>query len=190
MIICIDGPDKVGKTTQCKILSELLNIPTFKFPHEGSALGKRIRSILNKEYPYESWSFQALMAMDKITYGGDAMKEIIRASRHIILDRYTPSAFAYGYAEGIPMGVSYEMNDAAVRPDITFIFEGEPFGQDNDIYGDHLFQNQVKEGYEGFCSQFVDEFHIVRIKSDRPIEEVTDDLMTQIAKKLITTRRV
>lgn len=184
MLICIEGPDKTGKTTQCEILSKVFNIPILKFPNEDNQVGRRIRSILNKELPYEAWSFQALMAIDKLMYPGILTPYFMDQTDHAVLDRYTPSAYAYGHAEGIPANVTHVMNERILIPDITFVFEGEPFGQDTDIYGNEEFQERVVEGYKEFCNDFEQEFNVIRVNSNRPIEEVTEDLVYNIYKEI------
>lgn len=142
MIIVFEGPDKLGKTTQAKLLAEKLNCKYIKFPNEEMYSGKIIRKILNKELPFEPASFQALQIINRIeTFEKLDLKETY------VFDRGTLSGIVYGLADGLPEDWIRKVCSYIPAPDITFVFRGMPYQTDSDIYSSTDYQEKIKDLY-------------------------------------------
>ena len=146
MIIAFEGADRLGKTTQAKLLAEKLNCKYIKFPNEELYSGKIIRRILNKELPFEPTSFQALQTLNKLE-SVNAIKKANKKDGNVVLDRYSLSCIVYGVADGLPEEWVLATNEYLIQPDLTFIMFGIPFETDNDIYGDKEHQEKIQELY-------------------------------------------
>jgi len=170
MIIAFEGADKLGKTTQAKLLAEKLNCKYIKFPNEELYSGKIIRQIINKELPFEPVSFQALQTMNRLeTF------ENIDFEQLYIFDRYKLSGVVYGLADGLPEEWIREVCDLLPDPDYTIVFTGESYGKDSDIYGEK--QYKIRQLYHN-------EIVVYRYPwidvSGRTIEEVHGEILKMV----------
>ena len=182
MRVVVEGMDRIGKTTQVENLVTRNNWVSVKYPFEGIESGKVIRKILNKELPYEPYSFQALMTINKMETAR-MLDELEEANDVVLLDRYTPSALAYGSAEGLPGSWLGYINGFCPNVDIIFVLTGEPFAKDVGIYAADEFQQRVKEKYTAFAKEYKG---VVRINANQDIDDVTRDIEQII---YIVTRR-
>jgi dTMP kinase len=109
MHIVIEGFDGCGKNTQTRHLQARLEhlgheVGMFSFPRYKTLLGEAIRKHLVKEITLtcdeDAMIFQCMMATDKY----DAAPEIATALKRgafVICDRWWPSAYCYGAADGL-----------------------------------------------------------------------------------------
>lgn len=146
MIIAFEGADGLGKTTQAKLLAEKLHCRYIKFPNEDKFSGKRIRELLNFEHFFEPASFQALQIVNRLE-SLEMMREAEASDGGIILDRFSLSGIVYGLVEGLPEEWLREVIGFLPTPDLTFLFVGEPYTQDRDVYGDTAKQARIAELY-------------------------------------------
>jgi len=170
MIIAFEGADKLGKTTQAKLLADKLNCEYIKFPNESLYSGKIIRQILNKELPFEPASFQALQDSNK--------RETVRRldpDGKYIFDRFKLSEIVYGLVDGLPEEWVRENASLLPEPDFTIVFTGKPYGKDSDIYGEK--QYEISQLYHN-------EIVVCRYPwifvSGRAIEEVHDEILKMV----------
>jgi len=174
-IIAFEGPDKLGKTTQAKIIAEKLGWTYIKFPNEKYYSGKIIRSILNEEMPFEPASFQALQILNRLeTF------EHLNPDENYIFDRYKLSGIVYGLADGLQEEWIREVCDLLPDPDFTLVFTGKPYGKDSDIYWQkqyeiaQLFHNEVVVyRYPWIC---VD---------GQTVEEVSEEILKMLPEGLL-----
>lgn len=153
MRVVIEGPDKIGKTTQADLLVGM-GAKKVKYPDEDFYSGKVIREILNKALPYEPVSFQALMTLNKI----ETQHKINQTDGLVIFDRWYQSGIAYGIAEGLDEEWLHRINhliDSYIKTDIVIILTGTPFVTEDDIYGKVEFQERVKEEYERLADYMI-----------------------------------
>lgn len=166
--IAIEGADRVGKTTQCKLLCDLCDMHYVKLPNEESYSGKVLRQILNKELPMEPTSFQALMFADQLKISQKYLGNVW----NVVFDRFTPSAFVYGVLKGVDKVWLEDLFGNIRDPDITIVLHGVPFETENDIYGDVVFQERVNERYIMLAEKFG--WHLVNC--NQTIEEVHNEI--------------
>jgi dTMP kinase len=142
-IIVLEGPDKLGKTTQAKLLADALRCEYIKFPNESYYSGKKIRKILNGELPFEPASFQALQIINRF----ETFDNLDQNGTYVC-DRGTLSGVVYGQTDGLPREWIIDISKNLPAPDITFVFVGTPYEQDADIYGDVEKQRLIAELYK------------------------------------------
>lgn len=134
--IVIDGPDGCGKTTQTKLLVDLLKkrgvaVETFREPG-GTAIGEKIRQILlNPEHIQLSTRSELMLYMAARTQlWEEKISPALKEGRCVILDRWLSSTCAYqGYAGGFGMdNVIKIAADCLERPwpDLTIILDVDP----------------------------------------------------------------
>ena len=112
--IVIEGLDGSGKTTQAKLLTELLSfdgIPVIlqkePTPHK---FGKMCREILSGEVPMSKSQLALLFVADRIEHNinaDDGIEKLLNEGYNIICDRYYYSTFAY---QGVDVGLDWLMN--------------------------------------------------------------------------------
>jgi len=120
MLMCLEGCDAVGKQTQSKRLVEKFdsigrNAVVMSFPRYGTPVGQAMRRHLLGETmlmerghehdpvrraPEDALMFQCLHLADK-THAAHDIEAHIYAGRTVICDRWTPSAIAFGEADGL-----------------------------------------------------------------------------------------
>ena len=103
MIICIEGVDGSGKSTQAELLvkrliSEGKNVQLFSYPDYGSDTGKKIKEYLHGTEPVEVKTLFK-MYLDDITKDAEKIKEADKKGV-VILSRYYTSTIAYQCAQG------------------------------------------------------------------------------------------
>lgn len=141
MIICIEGMDASGKATQSKVIADTLNAGRIAFPTY-SEYPDVLTGPLIAEHLKEQWRacrhagggigefdanldalvFQCCMALNKY----ETVPRITRAvnkGNGVILDRYWPSAYAYGGADGLPDEWLINIHKALPKPDLFFLLD-------------------------------------------------------------------
>jgi len=146
LIIAIEGIDRIGKTTQAKLLANALGCEVIKFPYEGDFTGKRVREILQKKYPFEPAGFQALNIMNKVK-AQEMIKVANRSLGNVVLDRYKLSNIVYALADDLPLDWVLVEAEHILEPDLTIMLRGHPFEKDSEIYGKLETQAKVSALY-------------------------------------------
>lgn len=126
MIVCIEGPDGTGKSTQIRKLQERLSLVNDSrvqtFP-ANSVLYQIIRRML-KTGSAKKWKnvFQTLFLIDRILFQIKFLFQ--KKSDYVILDRWKASGFAYGTAEDVWWPLLALGNVLTFNPDLTIILTG------------------------------------------------------------------
>ena len=102
ILICIEGIDTAGKSTQISMLrdkleKEGLKVNTVHFPRYHAPIGNLISSVLNRSIPMDKGALQLLYIADFY----DAKQKLTEMAMEydvVILDRYYYSTIAYGKA--------------------------------------------------------------------------------------------
>lgn len=170
-IIVLEGPDKLGKTTQAKRISEATGAEYIKFPNEKLYSGRVLREILNGKRTFEPVSFQALQTMNRLE-----TVQTLDPDGLYIFDRWTASSAVYGEADGVDPEWIRDISALLPVPDIEFIFYGVPFGNDGDIYG------EKQERIRGLYDEYIfDKNFLIAVDANRPAETITGELIGMIS---------
>jgi thymidylate kinase len=169
-LIVFEGNEKLGKTTVAlEVCKKLGNYRYQKFPNEENATGKIIREILQEKRSYEPYSFQALNTIDK---------QITDLKGNVICDRFTLSQIVYGVLDNVSIEFLEEICLDLPEPDLMFIFTGDPFCKDEEIFNDNT--DQIGELYETFLSKHEIDKTIIRIEANKPLEETITEICDYI----------
>ncbi len=130
-LVCIEGLDGRGKTTQIELLASKLRndgykVATVKFPQYDRWTGKLIRSMLKSQFSIDYPNiFQAIHWIDKILHQLLYLPKLLRENDYILFDRWYVSTWAYGLAGGSNKTFTEFMIRMLKVPDLVFIFEGK-----------------------------------------------------------------
>jgi len=169
----LEGPDKVGKATQSKMLADAVlglapefiekkitvRVEHIEIPSRGHVCYDKVYDMLNRredgsapavDHPEVFQTFQVANRFHvqedlKLMRGHDG-------PTIIIFDRWVLSSWAYGAASGVEAEKIKAINEGLMKADITFVLNGESFKrpeQADDAYeDDNSFQAQVRRQYE------------------------------------------
>lgn len=127
LLVVIDGPSGIGKTTVSTLLhSELM---TRGFPCVLTAQPSRSRVGEMARYgtrEYRGLALACLVAADRYDQLDKEIRPALREGKLVICDRYVPSSLVLQQLDGVdPVFVS-AINEYAERPDLTVILTGDP----------------------------------------------------------------
>jgi dTMP kinase len=101
-LICLEGPDFAGKTTQFKLLQELFPEAHFyKYPDYTSEYGKKIKLYLAGELELTGLEQSELFFQDFLKDKPTMLKALAEGEL-VFTDRFHPSTVAYQSANGVP----------------------------------------------------------------------------------------
>jgi len=134
MMVCIEGVDGCGKSTQASLLTKYLNARFFKFPNKDSPTGQLIYSNLEGEWsilrpgfkspePINALVFQSLQIANRMELAVELSK---LKSKNVVLDRYWPSGYAYGMADGLDGQYLIDLHEYLPQPDLFLLLDIEP----------------------------------------------------------------
>lgn len=206
--IVLEGIEASGKTTQVKILGEILaKIQTTfvtKNPTDneiGAYIRKEILSGNEKHIP--PVAYQYLFAADRVSQQEDLI-ERLKKGETIISDRYFWSSVAYGIADR--EGTNYEnweevsmtalsllsMYHQFILPDLSIYLDVsleeslrriKGSTKHTEIYDNHQMNIKIKKGYDWLLKTFPNELTV--LDGEKPLDEITQEivkLVEQISK--------
>jgi len=185
-LIVIEGPDRVGKETQSKLLVKTLQglgysatrieIPfndgvTYKLIYWmlGNGLAKKFNNL-----------FQAIQILNKYVCQTLELPRYEEQYDYVILDRWHLSSEVYGEASAVNKELLDIVARVLTRVDTTFVLLGPPHMKEGrDVYErDTEFQQNVRKIYKGMTEK---DPSLVQIKADQPIESVHDAIMSYLS---------
>lgn len=132
MFITFEGIDGCGKSTQARLLFELLN-------KEGGAVltrepggwegGGTLRDIVLSGDLRHPWSELFLFMLDRTEHAAMVIAPAISEGRHVVCERYHDSTLAYQvWGRGMPFEPLRDMAKLAAlpEPDVTLFFKIKP----------------------------------------------------------------
>jgi dTMP kinase len=160
-LVVLEGPDGVGKTTQCAMLAarwrrEGRSVLQVKLPAPDIAGGAFLRDVLggNAEHPGQR-AMQALFAANHWTMA-PRLLSWLAAGHWLVVDRWWLSSVVYGHhGDGLPIAWLRGLYDGfPVVPDALVVLELDPLecaarkGKTGDLYdADAALQGRVRGGY-------------------------------------------
>lgn len=135
MIIAVEGLDGSGKTTQVARLADRLRAKLWKFPNKDSPTGRLIYEHLAGTWQARSnpesglglvdpLVFQALQVANRMEVASQLFEDASRG--HVVLDRYWPSGFAYGKADGLDGRYLVRLHQWLPQPDLFILLDSSP----------------------------------------------------------------
>lgn len=126
MIVAFEGIDGCGKSTQIKLVSDLLKKQdyehiTVNFPDRDSPTGKIIDNLLNKKKPQtlvEKYYASLLFTANRFEKQSFIHKKYME-KKIVLVDRYIHSGIAYSVANGLDLDWAVFSEKANHSPDIV-----------------------------------------------------------------------
>ena len=205
VLICVEGIDGSGKSTQIELLNSWLvssNIDTILTQWNSSELISNTTKKAKKKNLLSGRTFSLLHAVDFADRLERTIKPALKAGFVVLADRYVYTAFARDAAREVDPKWVRNMYSFAIKPDLTFYFDVSPkdslnricanrqpkfyeAGMDmklsNNPYKSYLiFQNRIVEQY----NKMVDEFGLVRIDAMDSIHDKQKFIREEVTKLL------
>jgi dTMP kinase len=194
LLIAVEGIDGAGKTTQVRLLAQALErlgerVITSKEPTDGP-WGRKIRESAAKGRLSLEEELQAFVN-DRIEHVKTLIQPGLEAGAAVILDRYFYSTIAYQGSRGGDIGeLKAQMEQIAPIPDVVFLLDLPPAEGIRRISESRKEQpnafekldtlTRVREAFNA-----IPEPRIVRIDGARPVEEVHDAVIGELARRAV-----
>ena len=195
LFITIEGIECVGKSTNAKFISALLNKKNIKThvtrEPGGTALGEKIRKILLFEQNDSISPLGELLLLfaAREKHINEVIKPNLEQGKWVISDRFTDASFAYqGFGRGLGFDQVNQLKQIIQKnfdPDLTFLLDA-PIDviksrrklNPNDRFEseDREFFERVRQGYLELASVFEDRVKI--IDATQPIEQVQSEIQS------------
>ena len=195
LFITIEGIECVGKSTNAKFISDLLNKKNIKThvtrEPGGTSLGEKIRQILLFEQNDSISPLGELLLLfaAREKHINEVIKPNLEQGKWVISDRFTDASFAYqGFGRGLGFDQVNQLKQIIQKnfdPDLTFLLDA-PIDviksrrklNPNDRFEseDREFFERVRQGYLELASVFKDRVKI--IDATQPIEQVQSEIQS------------
>jgi len=197
LFITIEGIECVGKSTNAKFISDLLNKKNIKTHVTrgpgGTALGEKIRKILLFEQNDSISPLGELLLLfaAREKHINEVIKPNLEQGKWVISDRFTDASFAYqGFGRGLGFDQVNQLKQIIQNvfdPDLTFLLDA-PIDviksrrklNPNDRFEseDRQFFERVRQGYLQLASVFGDRVKI--IDATQSIEQVQAEIQSYL----------
>jgi dTMP kinase len=195
LFITIEGIECVGKSTNAKFISNLLNKKNIKThvtrEPGGTSLGEKIRQILLFEQNDSISPLGELLLLfaAREKHINEVIKPNLEQGKWVISDRFTDASFAYqGFGRGLDFDQVNQLKQIIQNdfdPDLTFLLDA-PIDviksrrklNPNDRFEseDREFFERVRQGYLELATVFKDRVKI--IDATQPIEQVQSEIQS------------
>lgn len=143
MFVILEGIDASGKHTQSKLLAEALRARLYSFPAYDTSMGEVIQAHLTEkwsakhgrditvtdpDYELEHLDpivFQACMLTNKMELAPRIHKAMCDG-HNVVCDRYWPSGWVYGAADGLEKYWLEAIHEWLPQPDLFILLEVDP----------------------------------------------------------------
>jgi dTMP kinase len=194
MFISLEGIDGSGKSTQARLLAEVLGPETLLIREPGGTeAAERIRGLLaDGEVELDPLAELLLFLAARADLTARVIRPALEAGRVVVSDRFADSSVAYqGAARGLGVGEVISLSDAATEglwPDLTVLLRIDPeLGLGRADGGDRFesegleLQRTVAEAYEEIASIAADRFVVV--DAEGSVEEVHARVMDAVQSR-------
>lgn len=210
VLICVEGIDGSGKTTQLELLRsrlEYLGLDVILTQWNSSELISNTTKKAKKKNMLSGRTFSLLHAVDFADRLERTIKPALKAGFIVLADRYVYTAFARDVARNVDFDWVKNMYGFAIKPDLTFYFDVTPkdslericanrepkyyeAGMDlklsNNPYKSYLlFQQRVVEQYK----KMVDEYGLIQIDAMDSIHQ-KQKFLRQKVHELLLKRKI
>lgn len=158
-IIVLEGIDKAGKGTQCKILENDIkkagfNCKILDFPDYSTPIGKEIRLFLDGRRSFSREVQHMLLSVNRWEKK-EEIEQLLQSETIIIMDRYYQSNIVYGLSNGLDINWLINLDKGLPKENIVIILEIDPqtsykrVTHNRDLFEKNLeFLSNVKQNYQ------------------------------------------
>lgn len=192
LLICIEGLDKSGKTTQSLLLVDALRSRGLEavYTTEPSAgeIGSFIKRYVLRRKQRIPASVEALLfAADRVDHVEREIKPMLKEGKIVVSDRYIYSSIAYQGAAGLDIEWIKEINKMALEPDLA-IYIDVPLdvimrrlkGRERTVMEHPDIQMKVRDIY----AILVKEGELIPVDGNRPIKKVSSQIQRIVLGRL------
>jgi dTMP kinase len=184
LLICVEGLDGCGKTTQAKLLVKRLRKMGYDAvytaePSRGK-IGKFIRKYcLHGEKRISAIIEALLFAADRFEHVENEIVPALNEGKIVVSDRYVYSSLAYQGASGLDLKWVKLINEHAIRPNLAVFIDVEPevvvqrLKPKKSVMESLEIQRKVREVY----MKFVEKGELIKIDGNMPKMEVANALL-------------
>jgi dTMP kinase len=192
LLIVFEGLDRVGKSSQVKLLQNSLELITGnmvfnqRFPDRDTTSGKELNSLLSNQKELNIKASHLLFSFNRWEKMDD-MKNKLLNGQSIIVDRYAFSGVSYSIANNCNKDYALVPDKGLLRPDIVIQLDMEideiknrdGFGEEK--YEKEEIQRKVQDAFKLFSKKI----YWRKINANRSREEIHNEIV-EIVKELIS----
>jgi len=191
MLICIEGIDASGKTTQAKLLVKNLNERGYEAVYTSEPTKGFFGQILRQKILYGNERVPAvvealLFALDRLEHIEKEIKPALEKEKIVVSDRYLYSSIAYQGAAGLDPAWIEEINRWAIKPDLAIYLDVpaevviKRLKRKRSVMETLENQRRVRNVY----LRLVKEGMLLLVDGNRPIEEIEREILEIVMKRL------
>lgn len=198
--IVLEGPDRCGKSTQAKLLSQWLQAqgkPVLLTREPGGTpTAEEIRKVvLDPKLDVRPMAELLLYEASRAQHTQEKILPALQEGKIVICERYTLSTCAYqGYGRGIDLNQIHTLNQIAtlgLTPDLTLVFlmsdkyfvqRGEYLFSDRLEKEDISFRQKMRKGYLELLEQ-TPNAHL--INADQSVEAIQEQVLALLRDRQI-----
>ena len=191
MLICIEGIDASGKTTQAKLLVKNLNDMGYEAVYTSEPTKGFFGQILRQKILYGNERVPAvvealLFALDRLEHVEKEIKPALEKEKIVVSDRYLYSSIAYQGAAGLDPAWIEEINRWAIKPDLAIYLDVpaevviKRLKRKRSVMETLENQRRVRNIY----LRLVKEGMLLLVDGNRPIEEIEREILEIVMKRL------
>lgn len=146
MLIAFEGPDRAGKSTQCRLLADKLraagvDVQVFAFPKRSTRVGQLLDEHLRDsgQGALPAQASHLLFAANRWELEND-ISAALRRGTVVLVDRYVASGTAYSAAQNLPRTWCEAADQGLPLPDRTILFHLKDPPTDRDGFGDERYE--------------------------------------------------
>jgi len=190
-IIVLEGIDKAGKGTQCKLLHNKILKAGFDsiildFPDYSTFIGKEIRSFLDLKRSYSKEVQHMLLSANRWEKK-EEIEKILENGTIIIMDRYYQSNLVYGLANGLDLNWLINLDKGLPKEDLVIILEIDPetsykrVTNNRDLFETNLkFLSNAEKNYQKLSAQYKWEI----ISGEENVEKIHINILNIVKERL------
>ena len=191
MLICIEGIDASGKTTQAKLLVKNLNERGYEAVYTSEPTKGFFGQILRQKILYGNERVPAVVealffALDRLEHVEKEIKPALEKEKIVVSDRYLYSSIAYQGAAGLDPAWIEEINRWAIKPDLAIYLDVpaevviKRLKRKRSVMETLENQRRVRKVY----LRLVKEGMLLLVDGNRPIEEIEREILEIVMKRL------
>ncbi len=189
--VVFEGLDRVGKSTQAKLLAKARGAEYTKQPGAHRSTKALRDMLLNKKSQVSDFVEALIFSVDRSIHTEQVLRPALAAGKDVVCDRFIGSFLAYqGYGRQGDIDFLTDLSKRAtggLEPDLVFLLQSQRSftnGLDNDrIEGESTeFRQRVKEGYLTLLEQNPDTWCLV--DADGTQKEVAERITQLAAERL------
>jgi dTMP kinase len=190
-IIVLEGIDKAGKGTQCRLLQNDImkagfNCKILDFPDYSTPIGKEIRLFLDGRRSYSNEVQHLLLSVNRWEKK-EKIDKILQQGTTIIMDRYYQSNLVYGLSHYLDLNWLINLDRGLPKEDLVIILEIDPetsyrrISHNRDIFEKNLeFLVTVKQNYRKLSEVYGWKI----INGEEKVEKIHDKICGLVKEKL------